>query len=83
MTHLALSAPAQHADDNAMDEPDEIARFYDRGSGLMRAGRRPYRFHDTRQSASGRWEMWMEAHRARALRAAQADEAPARRATGA
>jgi hypothetical protein len=32
-------------------------------------GRRPYRFHDERQSASGRWEMWMDAGQARAVRA--------------
>jgi hypothetical protein len=29
-------------------------------------GRRPYRFQDERQSASGRWEMWMDAEQARA-----------------
>jgi hypothetical protein len=34
-------------------------------------GRRPYRFLDTRHSASGRWEMWMDAAQARAIRAAQ------------
>jgi hypothetical protein len=34
-------------------------------------GRRPYRFQDERQSASGRWEMWMDAAQARAVRAAQ------------
>jgi hypothetical protein len=34
-------------------------------------GRRPYRFHDLRQSASGRWEMWMDADQARAVRAAR------------
>ena len=33
-------------------------------------GRRPYRFHDERQAASGRWEMWMDASQARAVRAA-------------
>ena len=33
-------------------------------------GRRPYRFHDERQSRSGRWEMWMDAAQARAIRAA-------------
>ena len=37
------------------------------------AGRRPYRFLDERQSASGRWEMWMDAAQARALRAARCD----------
>ena len=34
-------------------------------------GRRPYRFLDERSSRSGRWEMWMDARQARALRAAQ------------
>ncbi len=34
-------------------------------------GRRPYRFRDDRQSASGRWELWMDAGQARAVRAAQ------------
>jgi len=34
-------------------------------------GRRPYRFLDTRHSASGRWEMWMDAAQARAVRSAQ------------
>ncbi len=32
------------------------------------AGRRPYHFHDERQAASGRWEMWMDAAQARAVR---------------
>jgi hypothetical protein len=101
---------------NAMDEPDEVARFYDRCSDLMRelldhlaagphrprpfpdiedamgwprrrissvlggvgrvrklefAGRRPYHFQDERQSASGRWEIWMDADQAEFVRAAQ------------
>jgi hypothetical protein len=34
-------------------------------------GRRPYRFHDARVSASGRWELWMDAEQARAIRAAR------------
>jgi hypothetical protein len=34
-------------------------------------GRRPYRFLDERRSASGRWEMWMDAAQAWALRAAR------------
>jgi hypothetical protein len=34
-------------------------------------GRRPYRFHDEHQSASGRWEMWMDAAQGRAVRAAR------------
>jgi hypothetical protein len=31
-------------------------------------GRRPYRFLDEDQSPSGRWEMWMDAAQARAVR---------------
>jgi hypothetical protein len=34
-------------------------------------GRRPYRFLDDRHSASGRWEMWMDAGQAQAVRAAR------------
>jgi hypothetical protein len=34
-------------------------------------GRRPYRFQDDRQSASGRWEMWMDGAQARAVREAR------------
>jgi hypothetical protein len=30
-------------------------------------GLRPYRFQDEQQSASGRWEMWMDAAQARAV----------------
>jgi hypothetical protein len=108
---------AEQVPRNAMEDPDEIARFYDRCSDLMRelldalaaapgrprpfpqiedamgwprrriasvlggvshlrhtefGGRRPYRFQDERQSASGRWEMWMDAGQARAARAARA-----------
>ncbi len=111
----------QHAGQNAMTDPGEIARFHDRCSDLMRelldaladapdqprafpdiedamgwprrriasvlggvhrlrttefGGRRPYRFLDERASASGRWEMWMDAGQARAVRAARG---PARR----
>jgi hypothetical protein len=40
-------------------------------------GRRPYRFQDTRQSASGRWEMWMDTHQACALQAARRADAGA------
>ena len=106
----------QHAPQNAMGEPGEIARFHDRCSDLMRelldelaaaadrprpfpeiedalgwprrriasvlggvarlrqtefGGRRPYRFHDERRSASGRWEIWMDAAQARAVAAAR------------
>jgi hypothetical protein len=39
------------------------------------AGRRPYRFHDTHHSATGRWEMWMDATQARAVRTARRAEA--------
>ena len=108
----------EHAPQNAMAEPGEIARFHDRCSDLMRAlldelarapgrprtfpeiedalgwprrriasvlggvsrlrmlefgGRRPYRFHDARGSASGRWELWMDAGQAAAVRAAGDD----------
>jgi hypothetical protein len=34
-------------------------------------GRRPYRFHDERQAASGRWEIWMDAGQACAVLDAQ------------
>jgi hypothetical protein len=36
-------------------------------------GRRPYRFHDPRQAASRRWEIWMDENQARAVRAEQGD----------
>jgi hypothetical protein len=110
------SGLAQHASHNAMIDPGEIGRFYDRCSDLMRelldaladapdrprtfpqiedamgwprrriasvlggvahlrhtefGGRRPYRFQDEHRSASGRWEMWMDAAQARAVRAAR------------
>jgi hypothetical protein len=45
-------------------------------------GRRPYRFLGDRQSASGRWEMWMDSAQAVALRTAQRDAAPLRRGPG-
>ena len=32
-------------------------------------GRRPYHFHDERQAASGRWEMWMDSDQAAAVHA--------------
>jgi hypothetical protein len=35
------------------------------------SGRRPYRLLDARDSASGRWEIWMDTSQARAVRAAQ------------
>jgi hypothetical protein len=102
-----------------MDDPDEIARFHDRCSDLMRelldalsdtpgrprpfpkiedtmgwprrriasvlggafhlrqtefGGRRPYRFLDDKRSLSGRWEMWMDAAQARAVRAARTQD---------
>jgi hypothetical protein len=111
---------AQHAPENAMTDPGEIARFHDRCSDLMRellgelalapdrarafpeiedalgwprrriasvlggvwrlrqaefAGRRPYRFYDDRRSASGRWELWMDAGQARAVITADRDRA--------
>jgi hypothetical protein len=112
------SSPAQHAPQNAMDDPAGIARFHDRCSDLMRelldaladapdrprtfpeiedaigwprrriasvlggvfhlrqtefGGRRPYRFQDEHRSESGRWEMWMDAGQAEAVRAARRD----------
>jgi hypothetical protein len=105
----------EHAPHNALTDPDEIARFHDRCSDLMRelldglaaapgrprpfpeieaaigwprrriasvlggvfhlrmtefGGCRPYHFLDERHSASGRWELWMDAGQARAVRAA-------------
>jgi hypothetical protein len=111
----------EHAPYNAMSDPEEIARFHDRCSDLMRelldaladapdqprtfpqiedsigwprrriasvlggvwhlrqsefGGRRPYRFLDERRSASGRWEMWMDAAQARAVRAARDTDGP-------
>jgi hypothetical protein len=36
-------------------------------------GRRPYRFHDEHRSASGRWEMWMDAAQARAAQNVRRD----------
>ena len=46
------------------------------GAGRMRVlefgGRRPYRFHDARDSASGRWEIWMDREQADGVRAARA-----------
>src|SRR3954453_24064349 len=109
------SPTAQHAPRNVMRDPEEIARFYDRCSDLMRellgalarapdrprpfpeiedamgwprrriasvlggvshlrqtefGARRPYRFLDARGSPSGRWELWMDAGQARAIRTA-------------
>jgi hypothetical protein len=34
-------------------------------------GLRPYRFQDTKQSASGRWEMWVDSGQARAIHEAR------------
>jgi hypothetical protein len=118
MSRTTRPRAGEHAPQNAMDDPDEIARFHDRCSALMRGlldalasapdhprtfpeiedtlgwprrriasvlggvshlrhtefgGLRPYRFHDERQSASGRWEMWMDAAQARAVRAARGE----------
>ena len=106
----------EHAPHNVLADPDEIERFYDRASDLMRAlltqlaetpdrprpfpaiedalgwphrriasvlggvshmrhtefgGRRPYRFLSDRVSESRRWEMWMDAGQASAVRDAQ------------
>lgn len=109
----------EHAPHNAMRDPDDIERFDDRCSELMRElldgladapgrprpfpeiedaigwprrriasvlggvcrlrmtefeGRRPYRFLGARHSGSGRWEMWMDAGQARAVRRARRRE---------
>ncbi len=114
-----MPAPVVHLEclaRNALEDPDEIARFYDSCSDLMRelldglaqapdrprpfpeiedsigwphrriasvlggvsrmrhrefAGRRPYRFQDTHQSRSGRWEMWVDSVQAQAIRRAR------------
>ena len=111
-----VAPPSEHAPHNALRDADEIARFHDRCSVLMRelldalaeapdrprtfreiedalgwprrriasvlggvahlrqtefGGRRPYRLHDDRVSASGRWELWMDSAQARAVRAAR------------
>ena len=116
MIERASSTLHEHAPRNAMQDTDEIARFHDRCSDLMRtlvealaalpdrprpfpeiedeigwprrriasvlggvfhlrqtefAGRRPYRFCGARWSRSGRWEIWMDADQAAAVRAAQ------------
>src|SRR4051812_21378589 len=110
--------PREHTPHNVMEDADEIARFHDRCSPLMRellgelaaaparprtfpeveralawpprriasvlggvahlrqtefGGRRPYRFHDAREAASGRWEIWMDAAQAKAVLASRAD----------
>ena len=38
------------------------------------AGRRPYHFLGSRESSSGRWEIWVDATQARALRRAAASQ---------
>ena len=62
---------AQHAPQNAMDERDEIARFYDRCSDLMRELLGELARVPDVVRPSGRWEMWMDAEQARALDAAR------------
>ncbi len=116
MGKLIGVAMREHAAANAMTAADEIVRFYDRCSDLMRelldglaalpdrprpfpeiedaiawprrriasvlggvfhlrqtefGGRRPYRFLDEHSSRSGRWEMWMDAEQAAAIRTAR------------
>jgi hypothetical protein len=41
-------------------------------------GRRPYHFHDPRNAASGRWEMWSDREQAAAVRLAQREAATPR-----
>jgi hypothetical protein len=43
---------------------------------LQFGGHRPYRFHDSRDSASRRWELWMDAGQAAAVKDAQRENAP-------
>ena len=114
-----MEAAHEHSPHNAMLDADEIERFLDRCSVLMREllvglsatpdtprpfpeiedaigwprrrissvlggvshlrhtefeGRRPYRFLGDRVSASGRWEMWMDAQQARIFRRALENE---------
>ena len=38
---------------------------------LQFGGRRPYHFSDSRESASGRWEIWMDERQAGAVREAR------------
>jgi hypothetical protein len=119
MSHAASRAGlVEHAPQNAMTDPGEVARFHDRCSDLMRelldelaaapdrprtfpeiedamgwprrriasvlggvshlrhtefGGRRPYRFQDDQRSASGRWEIWMDAVQARAVHGVKSD----------
>jgi hypothetical protein len=42
-------------------------------------GRRPYRFYGDRDSASGRWELWVDDLQAQAIRAAAIDSGEASR----
>jgi len=42
-------------------------------------GRRPYRFLDEHHSRSGRWEAWMDARQAKAVRRARAEQRYSRR----
>jgi hypothetical protein len=113
-----ISDAVQHAPENAMRDFDDIVRFHDRCSDLMRelldelaatperprtfpqvedalgwphrriasvlggvshlrhtefGGSRPYRFMGDRRSASGRWEIWMDAGQASAVRVAASE----------
>jgi|SRR3954470_7642984 hypothetical protein len=110
--------PREHAPENVMEDPLEIAHFHAVCSDLMRelldalarfpdaprafpviedemgwprrriasvlggvwrlrqtmfAGRRPYRFLDDKVSPSRRWELWVDAGQAAAIRDAQRD----------
>ncbi len=61
--------------EDALGWPDRRIASVLGGAGRTRmlefGGRRPYRFLDERHSASGRWEMWMDARQAAAVRAAR------------
>jgi hypothetical protein len=43
---------------------------------MVFGGRRPYRFYDERNAASGRWEIWMDAAQAHAVLSSDPDRSP-------
>jgi len=58
--------------EDALDWPRRRIASVLGGVGRLRetkcGGRRPYRFHDERRSASVRWYIWMDAAQAQAVR---------------
>jgi hypothetical protein len=57
----------EHSPQNAMTDAGEIARFRDRCSAYMGALLDELSTIGDRDSASGRWEIWMDAGQAAAL----------------